>query len=353
MEANNMKKVILILMFLVIAFGAERKVFLELHTATWCGPCAQMGPVIEQAWNNDSDKSILVAIHSGAGGDPFYYNEVGQRLTLYSNVPNLFLGYPTCYVDGLIEPPWVYTTANIKNEIQSRLAIETPVTIQLSGQNTTGKVKSQAASINYTAVINSESVIQSQYLKFILFVVESGIAYAAPNGVKNHDNVTRDIVPDQNGVSVDFSDANNLSVTIEGSFDVDQSWDSENVVIVGIVQDLNTREVYQAEQITFVTLGITEDNDTVILTDFKMNDLYPNPFNPSVNIPFSIADESHISLKVINIVGKEVDTIIENISYSPGNYTVQWNAAAFAAGTYFIKMTTPNGVRIKKAILLK
>lgn len=348
-----MKKVIFILMFLAIALGAERKVFLELHTATWCGPCAEMIPVIEQAWNTDSDKSILVALHSGANGDPFYSNEIGQRLTLYSNVPNLFLGFPTCYVDGLKEPPWPYTTSNIKNEIESRIAVKTPITIQLSGQNVAGKVRSQTASINYTAVINSENVIQSQDLKFILFVVESGIAYAAPNGMQVHEHVVRDIVPDQNGVSVDFSDANDLSITIEGSFDIDQSWDSENVVIVGIVQDLNTREVYQAEQITFVTLGVTEDNNTVILTDFKMDDLYPNPFNPSVNIPFSIAAESQISLQVINIIGKEVDTLIENKYYSPGNYTIQWNATAFPAGTYFIRMITPNGNKIQKAILLK
>lgn len=309
--------------------------------------------MIEQAWKNDSDKSILIALHSGAGGDPFYSNKIGQRLKLYSNVPNLFLGYPTCYVDGLKEPPWVYTTANIKNEIESRLAIETPVTIQLSGQNTAGKVRSQTASINYTAVINSENVIQSQDLKFILFVVESGIVYAAPNGMHDHEHVVRDIVPDQNGVSIDFSDANNLSTTIQGSFDIDQSWNSENVVIVGIVQDLNTREVYQAEQITYVTLGITEDNDTVIPTDFKIDNLYPNPFNPSVNIPFSIAAESQISLQVINIIGKEVDTLIENKYYSPGNYTIQWNATAFPAGTYFIRMITPNGNKIQKAILLK
>jgi Secretion system C-terminal sorting domain len=84
---------------------------------------------------------------------------------------------------------------------------------------------------------------------------------------------------------------------------------------------------------------------------------YPNPFNPSTKIQYSIPAEktgnaSLVQLKVYNILGSEVATLV-NRKEAPGNYEVQFNADNLPSGIYFYRLTYGNLSKVQKMILLK
>jgi hypothetical protein len=79
---------------------------------------------------------------------------------------------------------------------------------------------------------------------------------------------------------------------------------------------------------------------------------YPNPFNPETTIRFGIPQTGFISLKIFNILGEEIATLIsENLK--PGIYSVHWNATPFASGIYFYQLRAGSYSETKKLILLK
>ncbi|MBT7377269.1 MAG: T9SS type A sorting domain-containing protein, partial [Candidatus Marinimicrobia bacterium] len=86
--------------------------------------------------------------------------------------------------------------------------------------------------------------------------------------------------------------------------------------------------------------------------NFNLGTIYPNPFNPVTNIPYSVSEYSHISISVHDIQGKEIEKII-NESKDSGNYNVMWNPNAIPSGVYFVKMHTIDGIQVKKILLLK
>jgi len=99
---------------------------------------------------------------------------------------------------------------------------------------------------------------------------------------------------------------------------------------------------------------IHNEIDEVELPDsFSVNDAYPNPFNPIVNIDIEIANQSILNVNVYNIKGQLVDNLISNKFFDRGYYNLTWNASEFSSGIYFIKFNIDNKSFIKKVTLLK
>jgi C1A family cysteine protease len=105
-----------------------------------------------------------------------------------------------------------------------------------------------------------------------------------------------------------------------------------------------------------------EVQDTVA-TDIKMRSAsipetwsleqnYPNPFNPSTKISWQSPDRSHQVLKVFDVLGNEIVTLV-NEEKPAGNYEVTWNAVNFPCGVYFYRLQAGSFVETKKMILLK
>ena len=86
--------------------------------------------------------------------------------------------------------------------------------------------------------------------------------------------------------------------------------------------------------------------------DFNLGTIYPNPFNPSTNIPYSVPDYSHISISVHDIQGKEIEKIVNEFKES-GNYNITWSPNSLPSGVYFVKMNSLEGIQVKKILLLK
>jgi photosystem II stability/assembly factor-like uncharacterized protein len=85
---------------------------------------------------------------------------------------------------------------------------------------------------------------------------------------------------------------------------------------------------------------------------FTLKQNYPNPFNPSTNISFSIPYKSFVSLKIFDLLGREVATIFSE-EISAGYYTRKWNAANISSGIYFYRLQAGSFTETKKLILLR
>jgi hypothetical protein len=94
------------------------------------------------------------------------------------------------------------------------------------------------------------------------------------------------------------------------------------------------------------------EKTTSLPTDFSLSQNYPNPFNPSTTIKFALAKESKVELKIYNLLGKEVNQLVNGV-LAAGNYSYDFNAAKLSSGVYFYKLNTGNFVSVKKMILMK
>ena len=96
--------------------------------------------------------------------------------------------------------------------------------------------------------------------------------------------------------------------------------------------------------------GTANDNQSVPAVESKL-DIYPNPFNPSTNISFSLASDSHVTLDVFNMRGQKVESLLDE-HRDAGTYTIPWDAKT-ASGIYFIRMRAGSEEHIRKALLMK
>jgi hypothetical protein len=86
--------------------------------------------------------------------------------------------------------------------------------------------------------------------------------------------------------------------------------------------------------------------------EFSLFQNYPNPFNPSTNISFSLSRQSFVSLKVFDLIGREVTTLVAQ-EISTGFHVLQWNASNLASGVYFYRLHAGTFTETKKLVLLK
>jgi hypothetical protein len=86
--------------------------------------------------------------------------------------------------------------------------------------------------------------------------------------------------------------------------------------------------------------------------NFKLMQNYPNPFNPSTTINYQLPMISYVTLKVYDILGREVKTLINGIQQA-GTHSVIFNAAGLSSGVYFYRLNSANFVQTKKLIVIK
>ncbi|MBP9211505.1 MAG: T9SS type A sorting domain-containing protein [Bacteroidetes bacterium] len=94
------------------------------------------------------------------------------------------------------------------------------------------------------------------------------------------------------------------------------------------------------------------DGRTTVPTEFSLGQNYPNPFNPSTTIQFQLPARSHVTLKVYDLLGKEVATLVQS-EQAPGIHTVRFDAVRFASGVYYYRLTAGTFVQVKKMLVQK
>jgi len=126
-------------------------------------------------------------------------------------------------------------------------------------------------------------------------------------------------------------------------------WDNDHyLVMVGENQDTSKLLwKYSVDGVTAV-----EQEGSSLPSEFRLDQNYPNPFNPTTTIEFSIVKEGKTSLKVYDILGKEVATLVDE-ELTAGNYSAKFDAGNLSSGIYVYVLKTPNYTASKKMILLK
>ncbi len=105
--------------------------------------------------------------------------------------------------------------------------------------------------------------------------------------------------------------------------------------------------------------GVTDVKNNSLPSDFKLNQNYPNPFNPSTTISFHLPKATHVSLKIFDVLGKEISTLVNEYK-QPGVYQTSFSthkngesANNLPSGIYFAQLRVENTVQTIKMILLK
>ena len=114
------------------------------------------------------------------------------------------------------------------------------------------------------------------------------------------------------------------------------------------VETLDTFGIMGAKDVVTDVQDITQ----TIPTDYSIEQNFPNPFNPSTKINFSIPNEGIVTLNVYNSLGQQVATLV-NESKPAGTYQVDFDGANISSGIYFYKITSGNFTQTKKMILMK
>jgi len=100
----------------------------------------------------------------------------------------------------------------------------------------------------------------------------------------------------------------------------------------------------------FVPVGT--DQVTEVIEDYSLEQNYPNPFNPTTEIEFTLANHGQATLKIFDILGNEVSTLVNEVR-AAGRYKVTFDASNLPSGVYFYNLQAGNYLNTKKMILLK
>lgn len=123
-------------------------------------------------------------------------------------------------------------------------------------------------------------------------------------------------------------------------------FDNQNVL--GYLNEVN--ELVINEKVAGLRIKKLENSD--IVYDYNLLQNYPNPFNPVTYISFSIPKESMVKLTVYDILGNEIQTLV-NEKFVKGHYTYKFDASNLASGVYIYKLSADNFSSIRKMIVLK
>jgi hypothetical protein len=131
--------------------------------------------------------------------------------------------------------------------------------------------------------------------------------------------------------------------------------EDEEFEVIGNV----TKKVYgKLTQNNFVKIDDAKDviltlNKVTIPIDYYLSQNYPNPFNPTTKIKFGLPKDQKVKIVVYDILGQEVDRIINNEQLKAGHYTIEWNAAKYACGVYLLNIEAGSFTSVKKMMLVK
>lgn len=109
--------------------------------------------------------------------------------------------------------------------------------------------------------------------------------------------------------------------------------------------------------LNYFGIPVSVTNDEILATDYQLYPNYPNPFNPSTNIRYSLPAAGNVKVEIFNTLGQLVNTIVNNYQEA-GSHNVVWNGSDMngnqvSTGIYIYKLTTNNFVSAKKMVLVK
>lgn len=341
-----MKKIYFSILF-VLSFGnlfsQNKMAICELFTSTTCGPCASANPQFDNwlSTYSEKEKVIIIKYHvwwPSPGNDPYYQSNTSQnsgRVSFYS-----CNAVPTMYVNGTSAS---YTLSTWKSQIMSAVTLSPLLSMSVTATNLTtsgGDVK-----ITLTA---GSSQLPTGTLVLHTVLTESGLQYAGPNGDPKHESVMRKMYPDQNGETIELKAGETKNFVRNVTFA--SGWKPNNMEIISFLQIKETKEVLQGAKYKITTVGVADEK--LIPLSFNLKQNYPNPFNPSTTIEYQIPGKNFVSLKIFDLMGKEIKTLVNNLQ-DKGSYSIKFESTNLPSGNYIYQLKSGNKVISKSMTLLR
>ena len=104
--------------------------------------------------------------------------------------------------------------------------------------------------------------------------------------------------------------------------------------------------------VRIISVGIEDASSPPLPAEFSLSQNVPNPFNPITTIEFELPKTSEVGLKVFNILGEEVATLVSD-RLSAGSYSYEWDASNLASGVYLYRLQVGDYVKIRKMVLIR
>ncbi|MFQ5641987.1 MAG: T9SS type A sorting domain-containing protein, partial [bacterium] len=141
-------------------------------------------------------------------------------------------------------------------------------------------------------------------------------------------------------------------------------------IVNGVLYDWDTQNLPAGDYLLWLTLFVNGDSLTAIAqkvtlstvtaikeqhgvpATFALQQNYPNPFNPATTIRFSLPRREHVTLTVVDILGREVATLLDE-KLSAGEHSLVFHAKGLSSGVYFYRITAGQFMQLRKAILIK
>jgi N-acetylneuraminic acid mutarotase len=124
------------------------------------------------------------------------------------------------------------------------------------------------------------------------------------------------------------------------------------IYVIGGTQTFGTTSSYSVWEYDPAFVVSVESSPSAKITNYQLEQNYPNPFNPSTKISWQLPASSQVTLRVYDILGKEVATLIDEYKQA-GKYEIEFNAANLPSDVYFYKLQAGSFLQTRKMILLK
>jgi uncharacterized protein (TIGR02145 family) len=152
---------------------------------------------------------------------------------------------------------------------------------------------------------------------------------------------------DLGGTSADWSSTED-SITREGAVAV--VLDKDDSDISGWAYFLESG--FSVRCIKDASTGINDHSNNTLPKSIDLLQNFPNPFNPSTTISFTLPERTYVTLSIYNQLGEKVAVLL-NGEKAAGSHSIEWNAGKFASGVYFYELKTEKYQAVKKLILMK
>lgn len=181
-------------------------------------------------------------------------------------------------------------------------------------------------------------------------IADSYGTISLPSGLSN--NVMRMKITE---AIIDSIFLNGTLVSVEQSFDTSYVWYKSNykfpIMRISYIYNQSGSYKYVGFVTNSATIGI-QHISTEIPSESKLYQNYPNPFNPTTNIFFDIPKDGIVKLKVFDITGREIRTLVNEFR-NAGQYLVAFNASELSSGIYFYILKSGDFASVKKMVILK
>lgn len=344
-------------------YFSTNRVLVETFTSTSCVYCPDANDSLNQVYAAMMDSMAIIRTHVWwpTNNDSFYLKRMADTMenrarVVYYNISAV----PDCRVDGIV-------TANLytyRSEVLSRRSVGKPLEISLSGwYDAAGDSGVVTASITGTGRIPSSS----KALRTLRYaIVEDSCWYTGTNGDPRHDQVLRDMVPDNNGIPIDVDkgltvvDSQKFTIKTTG-YQLPWIWTEDNCYLVAYVQDNSTKEILQSSICKLTSLipsGVAGDANNIGVTIRPyLHPSWPNPSGKNAHIVYELPRGGAVVLNIYDVSGRLVRNLEAGFRNS-GTNKVLWNlkdnrGRDVPNGVYIYRLSTGDCMLTGKLAVLK